>query len=152
VLRRSAIAVEERGWDPRRFTAVRALAGERVLLVDDTWTTGARAQTAAAALLTAGALHGRRSRNRAFHQPRLRGQRGAPRGTAPRILMGYLRTARTLGRYGSRSAGALIALAMLSLRRSLPATPAVDRRHRPTATSGPRIGPGGRSAAGYVGP
>jgi hypothetical protein len=55
VLRRSAIAVEERGWDPRRFTAVRALAGERVLLVDDTWTTGARAQTAAAALLTAGA-------------------------------------------------------------------------------------------------
>ena len=49
------IAVEERGWDPRRFTAVRALAGERVLLVDDIWTTGARAQTAAAALLAAGA-------------------------------------------------------------------------------------------------
>jgi len=55
VLRRSTIAVEERGGDPRRFTAVRSLAGERVLLIDDTWTTGARAQTAAAALLAAGA-------------------------------------------------------------------------------------------------
>jgi len=55
VLRRSTTAVEERGWDPRRFVAVRPLAGERVLLIDDTWTTGARAQTAAAALLAAGA-------------------------------------------------------------------------------------------------
>lgn len=55
LLLRSAIALEERAWDPRRFTAVRAHAGERVLLIDDTWTTGARAQTAAAALLAAGA-------------------------------------------------------------------------------------------------
>lgn len=55
VLRRSTNAVEERGWDPRRFIAVRPLAAERVLLIDDTWTTGARAQTAAAALLAAGA-------------------------------------------------------------------------------------------------
>lgn len=55
VLRRSTIAVEERGFDPRRFNAVRQLDGECVLLIDDTWTTGARAQTAAAALLDAGA-------------------------------------------------------------------------------------------------
>lgn len=55
VLRRSTVAVEERGWDPRRFVATRPLAGERVLLIDDTWTTGARAQTAAAAVLEAGA-------------------------------------------------------------------------------------------------
>ena len=55
VLRRSSVAVEERGWDPGRFTATRRLSGERVLLIDDTWTTGARAQTAAAALLASGA-------------------------------------------------------------------------------------------------
>ena len=55
LLLRSAVAVEERGWDPRRFMPVRALASESVLLIDDTWTTGARAQTAAAALLAAGA-------------------------------------------------------------------------------------------------
>lgn len=55
VLRRSAVVVEERGFDSRRFTATRVLDGERVLLIDDTWTTGARAQTAAAALLDNGA-------------------------------------------------------------------------------------------------
>ena len=53
ILRRSAIVVD--GFDPQRFTATRGLDGERVLLIDDTWTTGAHAQTAAAALLDNGA-------------------------------------------------------------------------------------------------
>jgi hypothetical protein len=44
----------ERDLDPDRFDA-RAVAGSRVLLVDDTWTTGASAQSAAMALRGAGA-------------------------------------------------------------------------------------------------
>jgi hypothetical protein len=43
-----------RDLDPARFT-VAALPGARVLLLDDTWTTGASAQSAAMALRTAGA-------------------------------------------------------------------------------------------------
>jgi hypothetical protein len=43
-----------RDLDPERFTAPR-LAGARVLLLDDTWTTGASAQSAAMALRGAGA-------------------------------------------------------------------------------------------------
>lgn len=43
--------------DPRsdRYVAVRSLVGESVLLLDDTWTSGAHAQSAAAALRAAGA-------------------------------------------------------------------------------------------------
>jgi hypothetical protein len=43
-----------RDLDPRRFRAAR-LPGARVLLLDDTWTTGASAQSAAMALRRAGA-------------------------------------------------------------------------------------------------
>jgi predicted amidophosphoribosyltransferase len=42
-------------FDPERFRALRPLAGETVLLVDDTWTSGATAQSAAHALKRAGA-------------------------------------------------------------------------------------------------
>lgn len=42
-------------FDPERFTPIRRLDGEPVLLIDDTWTTGASAQSAAAALKRAGA-------------------------------------------------------------------------------------------------
>jgi hypothetical protein len=42
-------------FDPGRFVARRSLDGARVLLVDDTWTTGANAQSAAASLKRAGA-------------------------------------------------------------------------------------------------
>lgn len=55
LLRRSDIEVVPRRFDLRRFEAVRPLAGEDVLLIDDVWTTGASAQSAAAALKAAGA-------------------------------------------------------------------------------------------------
>jgi predicted amidophosphoribosyltransferase len=55
VLRRTTVAVEPRHFDPRRYSCDRALDGANVLLIDDTWTTGASAQSAAAALQAAGA-------------------------------------------------------------------------------------------------
>jgi hypothetical protein len=42
-------------WDPGRFRAARPLPGAAVLLLDDTWTTGASVQSAATALKRAGA-------------------------------------------------------------------------------------------------
>lgn len=44
-----------RGWRPDRYRALEALCGADVLLVDDTWTSGASAQAAALALRRAGA-------------------------------------------------------------------------------------------------
>lgn len=44
-------------FDPGRFIPVRPLDGHNVLLVDDVWTTGASAQSAAAVLKRAGAEH-----------------------------------------------------------------------------------------------
>ena len=44
-----------RELDPERFTADRSAAGARVLLLDDTWVSGASAQAAAVALKLAGA-------------------------------------------------------------------------------------------------
>jgi hypothetical protein len=55
LLRRSPREVAPRTFDAGKFEAVRALDGEPVLLIDDTWTTGASAQSAAAALRGAGA-------------------------------------------------------------------------------------------------
>ncbi|HEV3128305.1 MAG TPA: hypothetical protein VGY32_04945 [Solirubrobacteraceae bacterium] len=55
LLRRSGARVEARAFDATRYEPVRKLSGEAVLLVDDTWTTGANAQSAAAALKVAGA-------------------------------------------------------------------------------------------------
>ena len=55
LLSRSAAPVEPRAFDPARYEPVRKLSGESVLLVDDTWTTGASAQSAAAALKSVGA-------------------------------------------------------------------------------------------------
>ena len=46
-----------RDLDVRRFQASRAEAGRSVLLVDDTWVSGASAQSASAALKLAGARH-----------------------------------------------------------------------------------------------
>ncbi len=51
----SAVAPGPREFSPNRFRALTALSGEAVLVVDDTWTTGAHAHGAAAALKAAGA-------------------------------------------------------------------------------------------------
>jgi len=56
LLRRSAVPSQPREFDARRFEICRELDGGSVLLIDDTWTTGANAQSAAAALKAAGAL------------------------------------------------------------------------------------------------
>ncbi len=55
LLRRTVTPVEPRRFDVRRFEAVATLDGQAVLLLDDTWTSGASAQSAAATLRTAGA-------------------------------------------------------------------------------------------------
>jgi predicted amidophosphoribosyltransferase len=55
LLRRTAEPAIPREFDPTRFEATRALDGEPVLVIDDTWTTGASAQSAAKALKDAGA-------------------------------------------------------------------------------------------------
>jgi orotate phosphoribosyltransferase len=46
-----------RDLNPGRFRATQPLPGAAVLLLDDTWTTGASAQSAAIALRAAGARH-----------------------------------------------------------------------------------------------
>lgn len=55
LLRRSKLDVHTRAFHPQKYEPVRSLGGESVLLIDDTWTTGANAQSAAAALRSAGA-------------------------------------------------------------------------------------------------
>lgn len=55
LLRRSAAAVVPRTFSEHKYEPTRPLEGRSVLLVDDTWTTGANAQSAAAALKAAGA-------------------------------------------------------------------------------------------------
>jgi hypothetical protein len=55
LLRRSDVEVDAHAFDPEKYVAIGALNGEPVLLIDDTWTTGANAQSAAAALRAAGA-------------------------------------------------------------------------------------------------
>jgi predicted amidophosphoribosyltransferase len=54
LLVRSGTQVAERAVDPGKFSPTADLDGESILLVDDTWTTGASVQSAAAALKTAG--------------------------------------------------------------------------------------------------
>lgn len=55
LLELSRCPASEHDFDSERFTATAGLAGDSVLLIDDTWTTGASAQSAAAALKRAGA-------------------------------------------------------------------------------------------------
>jgi hypothetical protein len=55
LLTRSETDVLPRTANPEKFKALRGLDGEAVLLIDDTWTTGASAQSAAAALRATGA-------------------------------------------------------------------------------------------------
>jgi predicted phosphoribosyltransferase len=55
LLVRSGTAVADRKVDRGKYNPTHDLDGESVLLVDETWTTGSNAQSAAAALKTAGA-------------------------------------------------------------------------------------------------
>ncbi|HTP18961.1 MAG TPA: hypothetical protein VMJ65_05115 [Solirubrobacteraceae bacterium] len=55
LLRRSDAEVRPRTFSPDKFVATEPLKGRSVLLIDDTWTTGTSAQSAAAALRAAGA-------------------------------------------------------------------------------------------------
>ncbi len=55
LLERSETELRAREFQRDKFRARRRLDGETVLLIDDTWTTGASAQSAAAALKLAGA-------------------------------------------------------------------------------------------------
>jgi hypothetical protein len=55
LLRRSGSTVSAREFDALRYEPVDRVAGRSVLLIDDTWTTGASAQSASAALKAAGA-------------------------------------------------------------------------------------------------
>ena len=55
LLARSGTDVDARTIDPGKYNANRNLDGEAILLIDDTWTSGANAQSAAGALRTAGA-------------------------------------------------------------------------------------------------
>jgi predicted amidophosphoribosyltransferase len=55
LLTRSDMPVDDRMISAEKYLAARKLSSEPVLLIDDTWTTGANAQSAAAALRHAGA-------------------------------------------------------------------------------------------------
>jgi predicted amidophosphoribosyltransferase len=55
LLRRSGAEVKPRAVDRAKFEPTTELSGQAVLLIDDTWTTGANAQSAASALKAAGA-------------------------------------------------------------------------------------------------
>jgi predicted amidophosphoribosyltransferase len=55
LLRRTGTSVAPREFNAHKYEAVAELAGRSVLLIDDTWTTGANARSAAAALKMAGA-------------------------------------------------------------------------------------------------
>lgn len=56
LLRRTSVQVEARSFHPERFVALTRIDGARVLLIDDMWTSGASAQSAAASLRRAGAV------------------------------------------------------------------------------------------------
>jgi len=55
LLRRSEAEVPPRSFSPEKFVATGPVGGRSVLLIDDTWTTGTNAQSAAATLKAAGA-------------------------------------------------------------------------------------------------
>jgi hypothetical protein len=55
LLQRADAEVQPRAFSREKFVATRPIDGRSVLLIDDTWTTGASAQSAAAALKAAGA-------------------------------------------------------------------------------------------------
>ena len=88
---------------PRAFSAEKYVAGPTgrrppVLLIDDTWTTGANAQSAAAALKAAGRRAGRGGRDRPPPQPRVARERPAPKRDRAAIRLGQVRAVRRADR------------------------------------------------------
>jgi predicted amidophosphoribosyltransferase len=76
LMRSDSLAIP-RVFDPARYRATRKLDGEAVLLIDDMWTSGASIESAAAALLDAGAqtvaaIVVARHLNRGWHQNDIR--------------------------------------------------------------------------------
>jgi hypothetical protein len=57
LLRRSDVPAAAHEFNPCKYEPLHDLGGQAILLVDDTWTKGANAQSAAAALKAAGAEH-----------------------------------------------------------------------------------------------
>jgi predicted amidophosphoribosyltransferase len=55
LLRRTQALVPPHAYSPDKYAATQPVAGSSILLIDDTWTTGANAQSAAGALKAAGA-------------------------------------------------------------------------------------------------
>jgi predicted amidophosphoribosyltransferase len=55
LLTRSGAETKARAFSPEKFSPIQKLQNKSVLLIDDTWTTGASARSAAAALKAAGA-------------------------------------------------------------------------------------------------
>jgi predicted amidophosphoribosyltransferase len=55
LLHRSNVAVEPRMFKPEKFVVQSTMHGQAVLVIDDMWTTGSNAESAAAALKAAGA-------------------------------------------------------------------------------------------------
>jgi len=53
----SGVPADQRAFNPARYQALGSLRGQRVLLIDDMWTTGASAQSAGAVLRDAGASY-----------------------------------------------------------------------------------------------
>ena len=95
-----------RALDPGRFCAPGPVTGQAVLLLDDTWTSGGTAQSAAVALKRAGArsvavvVAGR-------HLPAITGCAGVPgtAGQAPGIVRGVPGACQSTGERAPRAAG-----------------------------------------------
>ena len=92
LLVRSDTPVIPRVFDPARYRSTRALDGESVLLIDDLWTSGASAESAAAALLASGAgtvsaVVIARHLNRGWHDNDLHLRSLARRGFHPGICV-----------------------------------------------------------------
>ncbi len=88
LLVRSGSTAIPRVFDPARYEVTRRLDGEAVLLIDDMWTSGASAESAAAALCAAGAgtvaaIVVARHLNRGWHENDLRLRRLAGDGFDP---------------------------------------------------------------------
>jgi predicted amidophosphoribosyltransferase len=108
LLLRSKSAVAGHAFEAGKYEPVRGLNGESVILIDDTWTTGANAQSAAAALREAGAARVAavvvgRYLNREWHQNERR-----LRASPPTVRLEQLRFGRQRLNAGKRGSPGMI--------------------------------------------